>query len=110
MELKKLSLDNKIDWIYKTYVSGCIAQLVRVLRSHRRGRRFKSCYTHHLKVPIYMRDFFYFKKGQYTFKNQIVIQKNKLYKINNRFFYLFFNIFLRGENESIFSLFFTFKN
>lgn len=27
-------------------VFGCIAQLVRALRSHRRGHKFESCYTH----------------------------------------------------------------
>ena len=28
-------------------ITGCVAQLVRALRSHRRGRRFESAHIHH---------------------------------------------------------------
>ena len=30
-----------------TKIIGCVAQLVRALRSHRRGRRFESAHIHH---------------------------------------------------------------
>ena len=33
---------------FKPYSFGCVAQLVRALRSHRRGQQFESAHIHHV--------------------------------------------------------------
>ena len=41
-----------------TKIIGCVAQLVRALRSHRRGRRFESAHIHHKKRTTLCGSFF----------------------------------------------------
>lgn len=43
-----------------TKLIGCVAQLVRALRSHRRGRRFESAHIHHKKLNRQNADFIFF--------------------------------------------------
>ena len=42
-----------------TKIIGCVAQLVRALRSHRRGRRFESAHIHHKKLNRQNADFIF---------------------------------------------------